>query len=249
MEIVYLVLIALGVFGALLVFVPSFREMVGIRFGSAVKKGSTAVERNRKRLDDIVAGLPAQRALVASVMSTADSAERAAKDNITNTAAALQKYQTNKGRGASPEALAQLSSTWKSLKDNQAELDRLWQEAEANADDAQKDLERMLSDIAKEEHNLVSDQAKADLAAAKRQSATFRTKINDMKRGIGEMAADRAAVQKELDDARNLDELSRGSKVDREIQEIEERAAADAAVDEIEAELAKQSGTTPPPAK
>jgi len=239
---VYLALIALAIFGGLYAFVPSFRELVRIRGGAAIKKGSTPVERNRKRLQDIIDGLPAQRALVASVMSAADAAERAAKDNITNTATALRKYQTGKRMGGTPEALAKLSGDWKALKDNQPELERLWQEAETNAEDAQKDLERMLSDIAKEEANVKSDEAKSALAAAKRQSASFRTKINDMKRGIGEMAADRAAVQKDLDDARNLDELSRGSKVDREIQDIEERAAADDATSEIEAELARQSG-------
>ena len=218
-------------------FYEPLGQFLRIRSKGALNKGSTAVERNRDRLNQVVAKLPAQRALVASVMSAADAAKRNVDAKKAEAAAALKRYQDAKGLNTSAEALGQLSTNWKTANDAIAGLEQLWSDATATAAQAQEELDSMVDEIKAQEANLQSDQAKADLAAAKRETAGFRQQIADMKNGLGAMAADRAAVQKELDDANNLDKLSQGSEIDRELARIDKAAKAKSAQEEIEAAL------------
>ena len=164
-------LIIVGLVALVLVaayFYPPLGEFLRIRSKSALNKGTTAVERNRDRLAQIVAKLPAQRALVASVMSAADAAKRNVDSKKAEAAADLKRYQTSKGLNPSPSALEQLSTNWKTLNDAIPGLEQIWSDATANAAAAQEELDSMVEEIKAQEANLQSDQAKADLAAAKR---------------------------------------------------------------------------------
>src|SRR5438045_9571618 len=99
-------------FVAGLIFSPSFRQLCRIRSTPAVKKGSTAGEREKDIISQLMAKLPAQRQAVATVMANVSAAERTRDAKKKEADALFAKYTQYKGLNASPETLAQVSTQW-----------------------------------------------------------------------------------------------------------------------------------------
>ncbi len=215
-------------------------QLLRIRSASAVKNGSSAVERNEDRLSQLLNKLPEQRKHVSSVMSLADKAQRNLNNKIAERDRLFAEYQRDKGLNASAETLSSISAEWKSAKDAVPALEQLLQEAHDNAAGAQRDLDDIISQLKSMESKIQDQSGKAELAAAFRESAQTRQTLSDMKKGMGDMAKDFDETDKELDDARNLNDLSKGSATDRERQDLEHKAQTQGSVDEIEQAINQQ---------
>ncbi len=227
-----------------LVFSPSFRQLLRIRSSAAVKSGSTAVEKEKDIITQLMAKLPAQRQAVASVMANVDAAQRAYDAKKAEADQLFAKYQQYKGMNASADVLTQTSTQWQAAKAALPTLEGVLAEAHKNADDAQKALNSTIEALKKEQANIQSDEAKAQLAAAIRQNAQVQQQLQDLKNGLGTLADARKEVDADLDKARAENQLSQGTAADREMAALDEKAAAASAQSAIEAEIAKQSGGT-----
>ena len=224
------------------IFSPAFRQLLRIRSSAAVKNGSTAVEKEKDIINQLMAKLPAQRSAVASVMANVDAAQRAYDNKKKEADQLFAKYQQYKGMNASADVLTQTSTQWQAAKNALPTLEQVLAEAHKNADEAQKALNSTIEALKKEQSNIQSDEAKAQLAAAIRQNAQVQQQLADLKNGLGAMADARKEVDADLDKARAEGKLAQGTDADREMAELDEKAAAQTAQSSIEAEIARQKG-------
>ena len=241
MEIVYLVLIVLGLVAAGAVFSPRFRQALRIWGNKGVTKATTPVERAKDRVRQAEAKLPGVRENVARLMTAAQNAQQAVADKKTEEQELLGKYSTAKNMNASEQTKETLKLRWKTAKDAIPGLEAAATAAAQEAEDAQKELEDYIQIIAESEAGVQKLEADATLAEIYRASAANRQALNDMKKGLGVNGEDAKAVRDELNTAKNANELSKGSAADREMAEIERKAKANSADDEIEAALAARN--------
>ncbi len=222
-------------------FSPRFRQMLRIFGSSTVSKATTAVQREKDRVNQAVASLPAQRESVARLMTFAGNAQTAVSDKEKEADGLLTRFQTSVTMSASKPTQDALKVQWKTAKDAVAGLKTAATEAHTAAEEAQNLLEEYLQTIAQSENGVAKLEADATLASIYRQSAEFRQKSNDLKKGLGEGAADRKEVADELSTARNANDLSKGSAADREMAEIEKKVQVNDADAEITAALAARA--------
>lgn len=222
-------------------FSPKFRQMLRIFGDQGLSKATTAVQREKDRVKQAFAALPAQRESVARLMTFAENAQTAVTNKEKDTDALLSKYQTAVTMKASQPTQDSLKVQWKTSKDSITGLKTAATEAHTAAEEAQNLLEEYLQTIAQSENGIAKLEADATLATIYRQSADFRQKSNDLKKGLGEGAADRKEVADELTTARNANELSKGSAADREMAAIEKTVQVNDADAEIAAALAERA--------
>ena len=236
-----LVILGIAAFAAAVYFIPGFGQLLRIRSAGAVKKGSTAVERVSDRVQQAINKLPAQRELVAKQMSAADRASTAAQNKRSEVETLFGKVQIAINGKASDATVTTLKTQWLTAKNAVPGLDQAATAAHAAADEAQTDLNDMIELIQTSAAGVEQLKSDANLASIYRQNAQFRQQLADMKSGLGDMAADTQSVQDDLNTAKHLDELSKGTTADREMAEIEKKAKGATADDEFAKELAARS--------
>src|SRR5262249_22033618 len=90
----------------------------------------------------------------------------------------------------------------------------------------------------KAEANITTDEGRAALASAYRQTASLRNEINAMNGTLSAVGAARSEVEHDLDVARHENENSQGSKTDREIADAQAKIDAEQASKELEGDRA-----------
>lgn len=237
------VLIALVVLGAIAVFLYRNPQLLGkaernarIKADEVLDKGTTAVQREKDAVKQIADKIPAQRRLVAEVQSTVDTIQRQYDAAVKNRDGLKSKYETMKGR-VSEDALNKISEDYVAAKKSVSDLDTSLAEAKDNSAEAEKTLTSFERDLKKAEANIVTDEGRAALAAAYRQTAAFRNEINAMNSSLSAVGAARNEVQHDLDVARHENENSQGSKTDREIADAQAQIDAENARKELEGDL------------
>lgn len=236
------VVVVVGALGGLAYWkVPSFRQLLRINGDKAIKSASTPLERVTDNVNQAIAKLPAQRALVAQQMTAAQNAQKKADDKRTEVEGLFKEVQTAMSANATAGTISTLKQRWLDAKNSIAGLDTAAAETHQSAEEAQADLEGLLKQIQQSKDGVEKLKNDANLAAILRQSTAFRTQVNDLKEGLGANADDVRAIEDGLANARNEAELSRGSAADREMAKIKERAQATSADDAFAAELAARS--------
>jgi hypothetical protein len=220
----------------------SFLQAFRINGEKAVSHGSTPLERIQDNVKQAEAHLPQQRALVAQEMTAAQRASTNADAKRAEVESLFQEVQTAMSASASAGTLATLKTRWATAKGEVEGLDKIAADAHAAADEAQHDLEGLLSLIQQSEQGAQKLKDDANLAETLKHSTELRQQVNDLKAGLGSNAADVAAVEDSLANARNAAELAKGSSADREMQAIHEKTAANAVDDAFAAELAARAG-------
>jgi chromosome segregation ATPase len=238
----YLVLLAVAGIGVAAIFSPKVRQALRIWGNKGVNNATTAVDRAKDRVRQAEAKLPGVRENVARLMTAAQNAQTAVTDKKAEAEELLTKYSTAKNMNASAQTQETLKLRWKTAKDAIPGLETAATAAAQEAEDAQKELEDYIQIIAESEAGVQKLEADATLAEIYRASAANRQALNDMKKGLGANGEDAKQVRDELQTAKNANELSKGSAADREMAEIERKAKANSADDEIEAALAARNG-------
>ncbi len=214
-------------------------QLLRITSNNALDKATTAHARNKDRLKQLQSQLPAKRERVAHVMSLASKKQRELNTATQQRDKLKSEYLTAKSMTASEETLSAIAQQYSAAKERVTSLEQQLQESKNQSVEAQKSLDDVITELQSMAH-MVEDQAgKAELAEAYRDSAKTRQEINDMKSGIGDMSDDFKATDQALDEARNLDELSQGSKTDRERENIARKSKSDQARADLEADLDK----------
>lgn len=223
------------------IFSPRFRQALRIWGDKGLSKTSTPVERAKDRVKQAIDKLPTQRELVARLMTAADNASSAVTDKEAEADRLLTKYQTAASANATPETQNTLKLQWKRANDAVPTLRDAAAAAQSAAADAQAELEGFIELIQTSQDGVAQLESDANLAAILRETTAFRQRVNDLKSGLGDMAADQKAIKDELATARNASELSKGSAAEREMQQIERQVQVNDADAEIAAALAARA--------
>ena len=237
------VLIALAVIGVIAVFLYRNPQLLGkaernarIKADQALDKGTSAVEREKDAVKQIADKIPAQRRLVAEVQSTVDSVQRQYDAAVKNRDGLKTQYETMKGR-VSDAALDKISQDYVAAKKQVSDFDTQLAESKNNAAEAEKTLVDFEGQLKKAEAGITTDEGRAALAAAYRQTAALRNEINGMNSSLSAVGAARTEVEHDLDVARHENENSQGSKTDREIADAQSKLDAENARKELEGDL------------
>jgi hypothetical protein len=219
----------------------SVKQMFRIRGNSAVKAGTKGSERAQDAVDQAVAKLPNQRKLVARLMTAAQRSQKNAIDKGKEAEALLEKVALAKKSNGSAKLIQELTIQWKTAKDSIATLDEAAKTAHDEAEEAQQMLDSYLTTIQTSQEAVNRISATEDMTAILRESAAFRQQATDLKKGLGSLGVEARAAEDELANARNEAELSKGSKTDREMEDLERKDAADKAQAELDKALADKA--------
>jgi hypothetical protein len=239
--------IALGILVAVLAgagyFMPDtmLGRWVRLNFKRATKVNPVLAAQDL--VDRAVAGLPDQRKLVARVMNGVNIAQSAVDEATQKDEQLLKQYeQLEAMKEDETTVLAPTREEWQTVHASLPSLQAKLESAKNDSAEAQNDLDEMIKTI-RDNKNLVKDMAiDQALAEAKETSAKNRQAINDAKNGLGKLAQYREEVANRLGEARNLNDLSKGSTSERARAEALKRVAAADSRDAIQAALAAKRG-------
>ncbi len=241
-----LVLLAIGGIGYFLYSNPRIREKLGmaasIKAENAVDKMTTAVEREKAVIREISAKIPAQRERVAKNQARVDKSQRDYDGAVKERDALKTKYETLvKTNRISKEAGDQIAIDFAAAKKRVADLEATLTEAKNVAAESERTANEFEAELKKAAAQITTDEGKADLAAAYRETAALRDQVKDLNSGLGTFSEAHNQIDNELDVARHMDENSQGSKVDREIKQAEKDLEAEQARKELEGDLSKDN--------
>lgn len=247
METILIVLVVVAL-AAVAVFLYRNPQLLGkaeqgarIKADEALKNMSTAIQREKDAVKQIAAKLPAQRERVANIQARVDSTQRELDTAVTERDGLKTKYESMKGR-VSEQALGKIAEDYSAAKKTVATLEATLVEAKNDANEAEETLNDFTAELERAEANITTDEARTELAALKRESAAFRNEVKGMKSSLSTIGESRKEIENELDVARRLDDLSKGTKEDREIAKAEKDLAAEQARKELEGDLAADKG-------
>ena len=232
-----IVILVIAAVAALLSF-PAVRQALRININKGAKATTKASDRQADTVARAQAKLPQLRENVARQMTAAQNAADAVTAKEKEAEDLLTEIETAQNMKASAETQATLNTRWARANGSIEGLKTAAAAAHDEADAAQKELEEALETIAAAGD--IVEQMKNDEALAQvyRDSAALRTQLNDMKTGLSAAGNDVREVKDELSTAKNANELSKGSKADREMAEIKKQAQAASAADQVAAALA-----------
>lgn len=241
-----LVLIALGGAFVFVLANPRLRQKLGmtasIKAEEVVDNMTTAIEREKAAVKAIADKIPAQRQRVAKNQARVDAAQRQYDGAVKHRDELSTKYKTLKGR-VSEDALNKIALDYEAAKKTVAEFEANLSEAKKVADESERTVNEFEQELARAARNISTDEGRADLAAAYRDTAALRNEVKDLSNGLSTISEARKQIESDLDVARHLNENSQGSKTDREIKNAEDQLAAEQARKELEGDLGGNNNT------
>lgn len=229
-----LILVAVLAFVSAFAFSPRFRQMLRIRGGNAVDSMTTTIEKEKDVYRQLMNQLPVQREAVSSVMARSSIAEKDLETAKQTVESAFSEYNEAKGLGASDQALDALAVKWEDAKEAVEAAEELLNEMHAAEEEATDELEKTINSLKKFEKQIEKDEAKSELATALKISAAAREQSGGLRSKISEAGKHSRTVDLELEKARAANNLSKGSKVDRELEDLSEKAKAKKARSSLE---------------
>jgi hypothetical protein len=238
-------LVVLGLIAAGMIFSPTFRDKVlvtlRIRANSALDKATTPLEREKDEYNQLMAKLPAQRKAVQSVMATSAVAKKDLDAAVAAVAQAEKDYKDAKGLGASEAALNELAGKYDAAEQSVEAQKKIVEEAAAAATEARGALEATTKALGKFASRIEQDERKTELAAALRVSADARQAANEINSSLSKAGEASRQIDKDLEEARAANDLSKGSQTEQELAALREQAAAKAARERLEGKLGGSS--------
>lgn len=261
-----LVLIALGAIAYFLWQNPGIRAKLGagarINAEKAADSLATDLERETDAIKQLAAKLPEQKRLVAGIGATVDEFQRDYDQASTGRDALKQKFETMAGpkdpaialtspltgevlnkafpkARVSPDALLRLATEYADSKKTVADLEKKLSEAHADLADAEKELGKFERQIESAKRDLKTDKAQAELAKLLENTAQFRQEMNSLNNSFSTIGEARSNIKRKLDENRRLNDLSKGDKLSREIDEAGERLDAEDALRDLTGDSGK----------
>jgi hypothetical protein len=220
-----IILVVVAVLAALK-FSPGFRQALRIKWGKQVSASTTAVDKLQDSYKQLVAKLPAERLSVQTVMATSTLAD---KDLATKQSAVEDlkaEYKQAKGLNASEGALNELSTRYEAAKQAVVEQAAISKEAHDAATEARATLDQTIAKIRQFGQSVETAEGKAELAKALRTNAEASQLAKDINDRLSQAGQASREVDKDLEEARAANTLSKGSEVDQELANLKGAAAA-----------------------
>jgi hypothetical protein len=231
------VIVMAVLFGISYAFSPKVRQLVRIKGGNAVDSATSAIEKEHDAFEQLKKKMPLQRDMVTKVMAAANMA----KGELDRRNAALEQVKSRFAQarklGASDKALDELGSSFTTAKTAVDEQQKVLTEAQATAEEARHSLDQTITAMQKFGAKVENDKSKADLAAALRVTAEARQSAADISSALSAAGSASQAVDRQLEEARAANQLSKGTSTDQELQQLDEKAAAASGRAELEALL------------
>jgi hypothetical protein len=236
-----IIVVVLGALAAGMVFSPAFRNKVlttlRIRSNAALDSATSPLEREKDEYHQLMAKLPGQRKAVQSVMATSAVAKKDLDNALAAVAAAEKDYKDAKALGASEAALNELAGKFDAAEQAVTDQKKVVEEANAAATEARGALESTTKALGKFATRIEGDERKTELAAALRVSADARQAANEINSSLSKAGEASRQIDKDLEEARAGNELSKGSSTEQELAALREKAASKSARERLEAKL------------
>ena len=235
MSITTILIIVAVLFAAGMLFWPKFRQLVRIRSNDAVDGMSTAIEKEKDEYKQLVAKLPKQREAVSSVMARSTQADKALADAEARVTELQGKYVTAKNANAPDTVLDKYATEWEESKADVDAKRAIAEELNSAEEEAISALEETTEALKKFADKIERDEGKAELTKALDVAAEAREQAATMKSSISRAGEASRAIDHELEKARSRNELSKGSRADREVAEFEKQQAKKSAREALDA--------------
>ncbi len=245
------IVIVLAILGVVLFFAwPAFRQLLRIRGGEVVSKGTTPVERNKDRYKQLKeALLPRSATSVAECMATVDDITK----DLAEAQAAVVTIQGESTRpprnctGSKPPSTPSASSS-KPPKPSRAHQGPPRAEATNASKEAQAALDSTVESLQAFADKVADSELNAHLTDAINTSAAAKQQAKDINDKLSEAAEDFDAVDHDLNVARNKAKLADGTAGERELKDIKTKAAAKSGRSKLDALTSTPAAPTTPPA-
>lgn len=239
------IVIVLAILGVVLFFAwPAFRQLLRIRGGAVVQKGTTAVERNKDRYKQLKALLPAQRESVAQCMATVDDITSDLNEANAEVGTIQEEYKVAKGANASELALDTLGKKFETAEAKVTRIKARLAEATNASNEAQAALDSTVESLQAFADKVEDSELNAHLTSAINTSAAAKQQAKDINDKLSEAAEDFDAVDHDLNVARNKAKLADGTAGERELKDIKNKTAAKTGRGKLDA--LTSTPTTPP---
>lgn len=239
------IVIVLAVLGVVLFFAwPAFRQLLRIRGGEVVAKGTTPVERNKDRYKQLKALLPTQRESVAQCMATVDDITKDLSEAEAAVLTIQGEYKTAKELNASELALDTLGKQFDAAEAKVTKVKARLAEATNASKEAQGALDSTVESLQAFADKIEDSELAANLTDAINTSAAAKQQAKDMNDKLSEAAEDFDQVDHDLNVARNKAKLADGTAGERELKDIKTKAAAKSGRSKLDA--LTSTPTTPP---
>jgi len=216
---------------------PKFRQLIRIRGGKAVDSATSAIEKEQDAFEQLKKKMPAQREMVTKVMAAANMAKSELDRRNVALESVKARFAQARKLGASDNALNELGAQFTSAKTAVDEQQKVLTEAQATADEARHSLDQTIAAMQKFGQKVETDKSKAELAAALRVTAEARQSAADITSALSAAGSASKEVDRQLEEARAANQLSKGTSTDQELSQLDEKAAAASGRAELEALL------------
>src|SRR5262249_4496335 len=159
--------------------------------------------------------------------------------------AAEQAYKDAKGLGASEAALNELATKFAETEAAVEEQKKIVTESNSAADEARNALDATTKALSKFAARIAGDERKTAPAAAPRVSGEARQQAKDIASALSAAGAASRQIDKDLEEARAANELSKGTQTEQELERLREQSAAKAAREKLEGKLGGGNTRTP----
>ena len=234
MEII-IAIVVLGVIGAAFAFSPKLRQAFRINSDKAADSLTTANERQEDEYKQLVAKLPAQRAAVSRVMAQSSQADNDLTAAEAEVAKVQQEYVNAKAANAPDSVLDTLATNWETAKADADGKRQIASELNDAEEEAISALEETTTALKRFGSQVEQGRAKAELAKALDVAAEARENSRNMKDSISRAGSAAREIDRALEEARARNELSKGSRSDRELEEYRRQSATKSARDALDA--------------
>jgi len=247
----FIILGILGlVAGGALAYKPS-REYLQINVGGFFKGATSPAQKARLKYDNAKKDIPAIRAKVVKTMG----ARAMRVKDVQAQAAIIEKLKKELAQaqkiGANPEVLLGIGKDFAKAKAALTAAQARAEAATAAAKEAQDSLQEIVDQLEDTGAQIEGMEADHELAEVIKFNAGIRQQSNDMHSKLSELGEAMRAGQRELEEARAADELSKGKTSDVERAKIARDSAAADGLAELQAMLnpaAKPAEVTVPAA-
>ena len=215
-------------------FVPSFGQLVRTVWRSITGAFVSDLAKQKDEYERLSNLLPLQTKAAADVMARAKQAKEdwdAAEQAVTAAEAKFNRHADS----ASVEEKRKLASNYTEAQKTAAAKKAIAENLAQEADDAVNEIDDTTKALEGFATQISNDEAKVSLAAAKRTATQVRNATKSLRSAISAAGSASRNIDLDLKRAEAESELSKGSKLDRDLAKKEADMDADAAIAALEA--------------
>jgi uncharacterized phage infection (PIP) family protein YhgE len=235
------------VFGGGLAYGPS-RELIKIKLGGLIGKSSTPAEKARQRYEDSKKRMSELNVKAARTMGQASLNKKDVEDRAADMKRLLAELDKANKLAASDKVKSAIATDFAKAKKAYADAQSRAEESANTAKEAQDSLEEIKAQLEEANSAIEGMENDHELADILKENAKLRQETSSMHSSLSDLSSSMRTGKRELEDARALNELTKGSSTDVERAKLARQSAADDALAEMQAMLGNKPAEVTVPA-